>query len=87
MEYENGDEETFDDENGYEFRANIYLYEGEEIYCRVGTYEGADQKINFNIDAIYDVETNRDYTIASGSYFSFTADHADYYYFYSNHNR
>ena len=84
VEYENGDEETFDDENGYEFRANIYLYEGEEIYCRVGTYEGADQKINFNIDAIYDVETNRDYTIASGSYFSFTADHADYYYFYSN---
>ena len=84
VEYENGDEETFDDENGYEFRANIYLYEGEEIYCRVGTYEGADQKINFNIDAIYDVETNRDYTIASGSYFSFTADHDDYYYFYSN---
>lgn len=84
VEYENGDEETFDDDDGYEFEATIYLYEDEEIYCHIGTYQGSDSYVNFIIDPIYDVETNRNYTVASGSYFSFTADHSDYYYFYSD---
>ncbi|MBO5065591.1 MAG: hypothetical protein J6D06_05685 [Clostridia bacterium] len=86
VQYEDGSEDTFDDsEDSLEFDAFIYLYEGEEIYCGLGTYED-DEYINFIIDPIYDVETNREYTIASGSYFSFTADHNDYYQIYSFDN-
>lgn len=82
VEYEDGTSESFDDDNGYEFEATIYLYEGEEIYCELSTYED-DEYINFWLDAVYDVETNRGYTVASGSNFLFTADHDDYYYIYS----
>ncbi len=83
IKYEDGSEDVLDDsDDNYEFDEIIYLYEGEEIYCELGTYED-DVYINFRIDPLYDVETYRDYTVASGSYFYFEADHDDYYYIYS----
>ncbi len=84
IEFEDGSTEKFDDSDGsYEFDIWVYLYEGEEIYCRLGTYED-DSLINFSFDHEYDVETNRDYTVPSNSYFYFRADHSDYYYFSSS---
>lgn len=83
IEFENGEIEEFDDtDTSLEFDIWIYLYEDEEIYCYLGSYED-DTEINFTFTHEYDVETNREYTVPSGSYFYFTADHDDYYYFYS----
>ena len=84
IEFEDGSKEKFDDsDTSYEFDILVYLYEGEEINCRLGTYED-DSYINFQFDHEYDVETNRDYTVPSNTYFYFRADHDDYYYISSS---
>lgn len=83
IEFENGEIEAFDDtDTSLEFDIWIYLYEDEEIYCYLGSYEG-DTEINFTFTHEYDVETNREYTVPSGSNIYFRADHADYYNIYS----
>ena len=79
IEFEDGSKEKFDDsDSSYEFDIWVYLYEGEEINCRLGAYEN-DSYVNFQFDHQYDVETNRDYTVPSNSNFYFRADHSDYY--------
>ncbi len=79
VEFDDGTSCEFDNiQNSMEFCAYVFLNEGEEIHCKPGTYAN-DEEISFSIQLVAQAQTDIDYTVQSGSYFSFTADHDDYY--------
>ncbi len=79
VEHSDGTSCEFDNiRNSMEFCGYIFLEEGEEINCKLGSY-GNDEVINFVIKSVVEAQVDVDYTVESGSYFYFTADHDDYY--------
>ncbi len=79
VEHSDGTSCEFDNiRNSMEFCGYIFLEEGEEINCKLGSY-GYDEVINFVIKSVVEAQVDVDYTVESGSYFYFTADHDDYY--------
>lgn len=79
VEYDDGTYCEFDNiRNSMEFCGYIFLEEGEEVNCKPGSY-GDDEVIKFVIKSVVEAQVGVDYTVESGSYFCFTADHDDYY--------
>lgn len=79
VEYGDGTSCEFDNiRNSMEFCGYIFLEEGQEIHCKLGSY-GDDEVINFVVQLVVEARTGSDYTVESVSYFYFTADHDDYY--------